>query len=229
MKEEELKQIDDYFQLQSAEAERIEFEKRIGEDKEFADLVAFYTYSKAIVREKLLKNRHAEWNSQKGGNQINFFPKIIVGIAASLLLLVGFWYFGQNYKKNYKELAKNYIQTELLTLPMKMDANTDSLELGKKLYNEKKYKEAFALFDKLQNPEAKQYQGLSSLQSGDYLTAITIFEKQAQNQELLNNKAKFYLSLTYLKNGETAKGEAILKEVIAENLAGKIEAEKLLE
>jgi hypothetical protein len=229
MKEEELKQIDDYFQMQLSESERIAFEQKIKTDPDFADLVAFYTHTKAIEREKILKARHADWTNEKGGKQTKFFPKAIIGIAATLLFLAGFWYFDKIDNKNYEEIATNYIQTELATLPMKMDAAEDSLELGKKLYNEKKYKEAFEIFEIIKKPSAQEFMGLCALQSKDYLRATAIFEQQAQNQELLNNKAKFYLGLTYLKMGETAKGEALMEEVVSENLAGKVEAEKILE
>lgn len=237
MKEEELKQIDDYFQMQLSESERIAFENRINADQEFAELVAFYTHIKAIEREKILATRHTDWTNEKGVRQTKFFPKAIIGIAASLLFFAGFWYFDKLNNKNYEEIATNYLQTELATLPMKMDANEDSLELGKKLYNEKKYKEARYVFDRVavrtkkfgDAVEATQLTGLAALQANDYESAINIFVMLSEDKELLNNKAKFYLALTYLKKGETAKGKAIMEEVVSENLAGKLEAVKILE
>jgi hypothetical protein len=229
MKEEELILIDNYFQQKLTDAERVDFENKLKTDQEFAQTVAFYSHTKAIERDHILKERHKEWTSQKPGKSINFTPKFAIGLAASILLLAGIWFFEIGNKKDSLELATNYIQTDLATLPLKMDATEDSLELGKKLYNNKNYKEAFELFNTINKPEAKEYQGLSALQSGDYLRATALFEQQAQNQELLNNKGKFYLALTYLKMGEKAKGEALLKEVVDGNLAGKGEAEKILE
>jgi tetratricopeptide (TPR) repeat protein len=221
MKEVELKLIDDYFQQKATDAEKTLFEEKLKTENEFAELVAFYSHTKAIEREKILNKKHAEWSKNKGGNSLNFFPKIVMGIAASLLVFLGFWYFNFNNNSSDKNLiVNNYIEQILSQLPMKMNASEDSLELGKKYFNEKKYREAFEIFNSIKTPQAFEFQGLSALKAGDYLQAEAIFEQMSKNPELLNNKGKFYLGITKMKNGQKEEAEKLFDEVISQNLGG---------
>ena len=91
MKETELKLIDDYFQNQLSDSERIAIESRIKTDNEFAELMALFTSSKAILRENNLKNKHQEWNKPTDTKTIIFNPKVVIGLAASLLVFFGIW------------------------------------------------------------------------------------------------------------------------------------------
>ncbi len=217
----ELKLIDDYFLQQASDAEKIVFEEKLKTDKEFAELVAFYSQTKAIERDKILNERHAEWSKNTVNKQFNFFPKIVIGIAASLLILAGFWVFNFNNNSVDKNLVvNNYIDQNLALLPLKMDAVEDGMELGKKYYNDKKYREAFEIFDSIKTPQALEYQGLSALMAKDYLRAEAIFEQLSQNTELLNNKGKFYLGITKMQNGQKEEAEKLFVEVISENLGG---------
>ena len=102
-----------------------------------------------------------------------------------------------------------------------MDANENNLELGKKLYNEKKYNEAKIIFEKIPQIEALEYRGLVALQLGDYIAAQNYFKRLAADTELLENKGKFYLGITMAKKGDNAEAEAIFNEVVKQNLAGK--------
>lgn len=222
MKETELKLIDDYFQNQLSDSERVAFESRIKVDSEFAQLVAFYSSSKAILREDNLKNKHADWNSQKEVKTAQFNPKIVFSLAASLLVFFGIWFFSiQNEPQEYSAFAENYLKNELATLPIKMDAAENNMELGKKLYNEKKYNEAKIIFEKIPQLEALEYRGLVALQLKDYKTAQQYFKRLAANSDLIENKGKFYLGITMAKTGDNKAAEALFDEVIQQNLGGK--------
>ncbi len=218
----ELKFIDDYFQKQLPESERIAFEKKIESDAEFAELVAFYINSKAILQEKNLENKYAEWNSQPKAISKKFNPKIVVGLAACLLVFFGIWFFNiQNEPQEYSAYATEFIKTDLATLPIKMDAHADSLELGKKYYNEKNYTAAATIFEKIPNIAVLEYRGLIALQLGQYEQAENYFKRLATAPDLINNKGKFYLALTLAKKGDSKSAEAIFNEVLTKNLAGK--------
>lgn len=220
----DLNLIDDYFQHKLTDAEKENVEKRILLDEEFAEDVAFYSHTKAILRENILAEKHKEWTNQlpEKGKTINF-TRFGLGIAASILIFMGIWFFGQNDTKNDTNLASNFVSSELATLPLKMDAAEDSLELGKKYYNEKDYKNAIAVFENLSKKQlkAKEFLGLSYLQSKDYDKSIEIFKAQAQNPDLLNNKGKFYLALAYAQKGDLKTAEQIFKEIRKNNLVGK--------
>lgn len=221
--------IDNYFQGNLSNNEKEIFEKKLASDPTFAEEVAFYAHAKATLRTHILNERHADWTSrpQKKGLGIGF-NKIAVGIAAMLLMVGGLWFFIRN---DVTKQANTYIDQSLATLPVKMDATEDSLELGKRFYNEKNYQKANDIFERLlsTNPKALEYAGLAALQQKQYDVAMIYFEKLDQNTELLENKGKFYQALTYLKQGDERRGTAILQEIIDNNLYGKIEAEKILD
>ncbi len=221
--------IDNYFEGNLSENEKEIFEKRLAIDPGFAEDVAFYAHAKATLREQILNERHAEWMSrpQKKGLGVSFI-KIAIGIAAMLLMVVGLWFFRGN---DVTKQANTYIEQSLGTLPVKMGATEDSLELGKRFYNEKNYAKANDIFEKLlyTNPKALEYAGLVALQQNQYDVAMIYFEKLEQNTELLENKGKFFQALTYLKQGDERRGKAILQEIIDNNLYGKKEAVEILD
>jgi tetratricopeptide (TPR) repeat protein len=228
MTEQDLIHIDNYFQQKLSENDKISIEKRISEESDFAETVAFYANTKALAREKALAERHNEWqNRPKPTMKIS---RIATGMAAMLVLVLGFWFFTKD-TDTLSEKANKYIETNLTQLPQTMGTTQDSLQMGIGLYNNKKYTEATAIFEKLieKTPKAIEYLGLSAMQSKQYDVAELYFEKLANNTDLLDNKGKFYLGLNYLKQGDESRGKQALQEVIDENLGGKTEVEKILE
>jgi tetratricopeptide (TPR) repeat protein len=223
--------IDNYFQDKLPMSEKEAFETRLELDKTFAEEVAFYLQTKTTLQTETLRQRHAEWlpNRQRGKRTV-IYTRMAVGIAASLVLLMFGWLLLKKPELTPEQMASEYIEQNLMTLPLKMDETQDSLELGKRFYNEKKYPEAMAIFEKLldREPQALEFTGLTALQMNKYEDAMRYFEKLSQNTELITNKGKFYTALTYLKQGNTQKGKQILQEVIEQNLGGKKEAEAFL-
>ncbi len=222
--------IDNYFQGNLSVEEKEIFEKKLAADPSFAEDVAFYAHAKATQREQVLQECHNEWTSrpQKKGLTVSF-SKIAIGVAAMLLMVAGLWFFVDN--NDVSQEANAYIEQNLTILTVKMDDTEDSLELGKRYYNKKNYTEAIGIFEKLRNtnPKALEYAGLTALQQKQYDKAIIYFEKIDKNAELLENKGKFYIALTYLKQGDEKRGKAILQEIIDNNLYGKKEALEILD
>lgn len=223
--------IDNYFQNKLPTSEKEAFETRLELDKTFAEEVAFYLQTKTTLQTETLRQRHAEWlpNRQRSMRPV-INIRMAMGIAASLVLLMFGWLLLKKPELTPEQMAVEYIEQNLMTLPVKMDETQDSLELGKRFYNEKKYSEAITIFEKLldKEPQALEFTGLTALQMNKYEDAIKYFEKLSQNTELITNKGKFYTALTYLKQGNAQKGKQILQEVIDQNLAGKKEAESFL-
>ncbi|MDZ7898443.1 MAG: tetratricopeptide repeat protein [Arcicella sp.] len=224
-------QIDTYFQGKLSADDKKAFEERLDTDPAFAEDVAFYVASKATLQEQNLRKRHAEWlpNRERSKRTV-IYTRMTMGIAASLVLLMFGWLLLKKPELTPEQMASVYIEENLMNLPVKMDETQDSLELGKRFYNEKKYPEALSVFRQLidNEPQALEFTGLTTLQMNQFGEAITYFERLSQNTELISNKGKFYLALTYLKQGNTQKGRQILQEVITQNLAGKKDAEAFL-
>ncbi|MFN3849756.1 MAG: tetratricopeptide repeat protein [Spirosomataceae bacterium] len=230
MANDELKNIDDYFNQKLSDTDRKVFEEKLAANREFADEFAFYVHTKASERDRILHERHAEWTNQKPKQTpMLSFSKIANGLAAMLVLAIGYWYF---IRTDLTQQTDLYIKQNLATLGTQMgDEQADSLEIGKQFYTKKQFKEAIAIFEKLtdKSPQTIEYLGLCYLQLQDYDSASIFFDKLETNTELLNNKGKFYNALVLIKQGKIQKGERLLKEVIEQNLGGKKDAEKILD
>ena len=223
--------IDDYFEGRLSTAEQQAFERKLEQDKTLADEVAFYLSTKAVLKETVLQKRHAEWTQARPVQSLRW--QWAVGFAAAILLLIGVWYFMLPAESTLQAQAAAYIEENLTELSSRMDTSDDSLQTAVDYYNRKKYAEALFVFKRLAggNPRTKayEYEGLTQLQLKNYDAAIAVFERIAADTELLENRGKFYAAIAYLKKGNNKTAQRLLKEVIAQNLAGKDEAEQWLD
>jgi hypothetical protein len=215
----DLEYIDNYFADRLNAADKLAFEQKLANDSAFAEDVAFFANTKALEREKVLSEKHAQWNKKPSGTVLNF-RLLSVGLAAALLLVMGWWLYVQNTKPDLETLAQNYIDKELSTITTHLDDSVDSLDQGVELYNNGKFAEAYAILEKLNGMNALEYKGLAALKNKNYSVAQKSFEKLAQNTNLIENKGKFYLALTYLQQGKRQKAEVLLQEIKKEGLFG---------
>ncbi len=222
--------IDDYFEGRLSAAEHEAFERKLAQDKALADEVAFYLSTKAALKEANLQKRHAEWARQRFAQSLRW--QWASGIAAAIGLLIVAWYFMTPSNISLQQHAEVYIEENLTRLNTHMDTSNDSLQIAIDYYNHQKYQEALSIFNRLagSNPRAKayEYEGLTQMQLKNYDAAIAIFDQMAADAELLENRGKFYAALAYLKKGESGTAQRLLKEVIAQNLVGKAQAEQWL-
>ncbi len=119
-------------------------------------------------------------------------------------------------------------------LPVKMDANTDSLQMGLRLFNDQKLREAQIVFDNIlheknNDSEAIKYAGITALRLGEYDKALEHFHSLSKQTNLFSNPGKFYEAITLMKRKPVNKKEIddLLQEVIDNNLEGKSEAERI--
>lgn len=232
-----LEQIEKYFNNEMGISERQDFENRLATDAELAENTAFYLNT--IVAAKTLANekRKAEFETLRKEISSRPVHKIkpvtwLVGIAASVLLVVGFWWINQTSALNTEEFANTYIYEHFENLPVKMDANTDSLQMGLRLFNEQKLREAQIVFDNIlheknNDSEAIKYAGITALRLGEYDKALEHFHSLSKQTNLFSNPGKFYEAITLMKRKPVNKKEIedLLQEVIDNNLEGKSEAE----
>ncbi len=234
-----LEQIDKYFNNELSLSERKDFEHQLATDAELADNTAFYLNANLAAKNLANEKRKAEFDTLRQGISSRPVRKIkpvswAVGIAASILLVVGFWRINQASETNTDEFANIYIQEHFENLPVKMDANADSLQMGLRLFNEKKLKEAQRIFEailyrKNNDSESIKYAGITALRLGEYDKALEYFRSLGKQTNLFSNPGKFYEAITLMKQQPVNKKEVedLLQEVIDNNLEGKSEAEKI--
>ena len=227
---EHLGYIDSYFNKELSAEERRIFDQRIEQDPAFAEEVAFYLNAFDSVKAELASQKKARFReiyqeirpAQRPGLVRRFWPYVSAA-AVTIALIFRFIVFGGGVTP--LKLAEEYIHDKLDLIHPVM-GNTDTLELGKKLYNEGKYNEALTLFEKLVESNnskdlAIEYAGIVSLRLEQYDKAIRYFT-QLENTRLKVNPGKFYHALTLMKRnlpGDEVEAKKLLEDVINDKLA----------
>lgn len=224
---------------------KMEFEKRVLTDPEFAEDIAFYFSSRQMggieqqdkkerfrqIYEQYKTDQHQE--VQRPGLIKKFWPW---AAAAAVLVCVVFAWNAWIRPESPKELAENYIARQFQTLPVMMNNGGDSLQAGLQLYNEGRFTQALAMFESLAvgdayNYEAEKYAGIVSLQLNQYDKALQYFTQLENQKGLYVNPGKFYQALTLMKRNRTGDKVAardLLQQVVELDLEGKEYAQKWL-
>ncbi|MDN3655504.1 hypothetical protein QWZ08_07700 [Ferruginibacter paludis] len=232
-----LEYIDDYFNGSPDDQQKQRFEELINNDVAFAEEVAFYVAAKTTLQQHAQQEKKERFNNlyrqQHAVPVVQLKPAKRVWqyfAAASVLLFIFLLtWFVNNRKTSPDQLADTYIQQNLLTLPVTMGTQQDSLQTGLNLYKSDKLPEALQYFETMlknnaADDAAKKYAGIVSLRLKNYDKALTYFKSLELNTASFSNPAKFYHALTLLKRNNTGDKNAavlILQDVVAKDLEGK--------
>ena len=239
--------IDSYFNGAKSEEEKLRFEKRVLEDEEFAQEVAFYISAKGAIKSQVedekkqrfrqLYNEHKDENQQEHKvvpmqkrTRMNFRYLAAASIAVIVISLSVI--FLANNEVSPPQLAETYIEKNMQTLGVTMGSREDSLQTGLGLYNEGKLPEALQIFNQLEEApateaEAKKFAAIIYLRQEKYDQALERFTQLAADTVSFSNRAKFYQALTLMKRnreGDKENATRILQEVRDKNLDGKATA-----
>jgi tetratricopeptide (TPR) repeat protein len=237
-----LEKIDKYFNNELSLSERQDFEIQLVKDDELKQNVSFYFNTRTAAKQLADDKRREEFEelrkklSQKSGDSGKIKPMIwLSGLAASAVLVVGFWWFSRTPDLVTDAIADTYMQEHFQNLPVKMDASADSLQMGLRLFNEQKLTEAQIVFENIlkrknNDSEATKYAGITALRLKNYDKAIQYFKILGSQKDLFANPGKFYEAITLLQKSPMNKKDAdvLLKEVVDNGLEGKEEAQKML-
>ena len=234
-----LEHIDDFFkgQLDAEQAEL--FEKRVMEDPDFADELAFYLSSVHTLRQGASqdkKNHFRELYRNKSGSEqrtVRLWPYMSAA-AAIILILVGVALFYPN--RSADDIAQSYIDKNLSTLSVMMSSIEDSVQRGVRLYNENKFNEALQTFERILSNDPREYKvmeyaGIVSLRLENYDKALAHFEQLSRAPDLYANSGNFYQSLTLMKRnqpGDLRQAKALLTRIVDEHAAHEQAARELL-
>lgn len=245
---ETLEYIENYFTNALDTTGKKAFETRCVTDEAFAREVAFYTMTRQVLREELLKEKQAKWKNLKAAEAIKERPApsakvrdfdfkkwIPYAAAACILFAVALVYL--NGGSSPQQLANNYIEKNIVHIGIEMSASKDSLETGIKFYNDKKYAAALNLFKALDNNlpvtnDAKKYEGFVYLVTKDYDKALEQFDELSK-MDLQSNPGPMLKAITLLRRNKAGDKEAakeLLNKVRSDPKSeGDEEAKKILE
>ena len=222
---------------------RKEFEKKLAEDKEFAEEVAFYLSAKDVIGEEALTEKKERFKKLYDEYKKNNAPRGQQGILRKLwpyvaaAAIIAALIIGRNafFQPSAQQIADNYIKDNFQTLSVTMSTKLDSLQKGLSLYNEGKRTDALQQFESMirndsSSVEAIKYAGIVSLQLNEYDKAIAYFS-HLENFQLYSNPGKFYHALTLLKRnqpGDKQQVSQLLQQVLQNDLEGNETAKRLL-
>ena len=232
--------IEDYFERQLSDEERMRFEEELRTNPALADSVAFYLLVKQNAkeddREKILATKHAEWQklSQAPSKTIT---RQLIYYAAAAVVLIAFglsWFFLNSGIKEKEQLADIYVKENFSTLSVHMDGKADSLQQAVNEYNNGDYQKASTFIRSIlkhdpENAEVQKIAGIVSLKLKDYDNAIIYFHQLGDQKNLFSNPGRFYEAVARLQRGlpvDKKIADNLLNEVIDSNLEGKEEAVK---
>ena len=237
--------IDAYFNRTMAPEQIKEFDRRIRENKEFADQVAFYLAARQSLKEQLigekkewfrqLASKVADGESEQGSPVRQLWIYRAAAAATVVVALAVGWYLFFGKTSSSQQLADNYIKENLTTLSVTMSSTPDTIQNGLRLYNEGRYDSAAKQFERVierdtGNYLAKEYAGIVYLRLANYDTALAYFQ-QLEKYSLFSNPAIFYQALTLLKRnypGDKQQARRLLEQVVDKDLEGKQTAQHWL-
>lgn len=234
--------MENYFSGNKDAADKQAFEKKIMEDSEFAEEVAFYISANGVIQQQVQEERKQRFREIYDQQKVisikqpvrNMWKYIAAaGVLIAVILIA--WFFSGN-KNSPQQLADKYVLENFQTLPVTMSSDQDSTQTGLNLLNSKKLPEALIMFETIvknnpENSDAKKYAGIVTLRLKNYDKALEYFTMLEIDTSLHSNPGKFYKAVTLLErnnNGDKEAAKLLLQEVKDENLEGKSNAEEWL-
>ena len=134
-----------------------------------------------------------------------------------------------------QQLASRYEKDNLQNLPVTMSGESNNIQTGLSLYNNRKYAEALLQFESIigsdsLNSTAITYAGISALKLKKYDEALNWFKK-LETYKLYSNPALLYQALTLMDRNQPndeARVKQLLQQIVQNDLDGKETAQDWL-
>ena len=235
-----LEYIDDYFKGDFSPKEKMEFEKKLAEDPNFADDVAFYISTRQVSKDLVIEEKknnfkriYAEYNKEAKVIPMRRIWSYSAAAAVFVAIVISWFLFMK--PPTTTQLADNYINENLTHLQVTMGSQQDSMQMAVSLYNDGKYNESLAIFEAIvasrpKDNKALEFAGITALRIGNYEKSIQYFSR-LERMQLAYNPGAFYHALTLMKRngpGDADEAKRYLEKVVNEGLEHKEEAPALL-
>ncbi|KLT67946.1 tetratricopeptide repeat protein [Flavobacterium sp. ABG] len=223
MNEERYILFDQYLQSELTVDEKANFEKQLSEDQEFsAEFEAFQIAQQQLenkfgiaaereaFKENLMKISDNHFNKNK--SKVIALKPWNYAVAASVVLLVGLFFFNYTQKPIYEE----YSEHEQAYFTERGDVNT-ALKQAEITFNAHNYKAAIPHFEtalkESKTPEVQYFYGISLLEDNQYKKAETTFEELRSGTSAYKYKATWSLALSKLKQKDYIGCKEILRTI----------------
>ncbi len=233
--------IEAYRQNQLSPAEKLEVEKLIETDAQWARILQQHEEMESFLNDPVANALEAGLAQIQSENEtvVRRIPRwAYAAVAAVALLIIGIWGINQlSSPPDYQGLAMAQFEPYPTYLRLRGGAiNTDSSRLQEALllYDGVAYEEALAILQTIEEEDLKLkaqfYMGNIYLAEGQTDAAIAAFEAVLDKPEhLFTIQSQWYLALAYLQKPESkTQGEAFLEEVAKSETEFALKAQQLL-
>ena len=216
-----------YIEKSLSSAELESFENRLKEDSSFVDAFDEFKDIYQIVENSFSPERAAVMESiQKADSKFNYetsseshskktiaFKPWQMGIAASILLVIGFYLFNNMGQPSYSD----YANPGEIVLTVRSESNLISKE-AETSFNSAKYNEAIIYFDELletspENAEIRFYKAISLIETDKFADGETLLQSLSEGSSAYAYKAVFWRALSQLKQKKYKKAKSILEQI----------------
>jgi tetratricopeptide (TPR) repeat protein len=213
--------INGYFEQTLTASDLQEFERRIAEDVDFADEVAFRKQVQAAITQSErseIKAQLQDFEVEMSATPIKKLPMgRWISIAASLVIAVGaslWFYTHSSYSSN---LYETYYQPFPNVVQPIVRGEQASNEIAKafKAYEAGSYQEARDIFVQYSDENSVFYAGLCEMQLNDFAKAIPYFDSTIAKKSTFVLYAKWYKALALIKLNKKFEAVDILEELAA--------------
>lgn len=219
MNEERYILFENYLSNELSAEEKINFEKQLVEDPEFASAFEIFKelhlhLENKFGNEQELKAFKKNLKSISKDHFKTKKPKVVAfkpwqyAIAASVAILVGLFVF-QNINPSFED----YNNPEMATFIERGDVN-ENLKLAQDAFNAKNYKTTIPYFEAILNstktPEIQYFYAVSLLEDNQFQKAETNLSELKSGNSIYKNKATWYLALSKLKQEDYKSCKEIL-------------------
>lgn len=218
--------FEDYLKGSLSPKGKLSFEKKLAENDSFREefnaykeISNFLEHKFSPERKKLKQtlkqtsDNYFKTNATKEKTKIFKLNSWQYGIAASILLLIGFYFFNLNNKIAYSD----YAFSEKINLVERNSPNK-LLKNAEVAFNSKNYKQAIVYFDSILEKnsdysEIKFYKSISLIETNQFSKADSLLSNLASSASVFKDKALFYLALSKLKQKDKQACKTLLKRV----------------
>lgn len=221
-----------------------EFQQKLNTDPELASSVILHReLAETLAGNRIhqfretVKEVNAKWRPAKGRKWLRVLksPQNLA-VAASLLLLIGFFGWWALQSPPNPEIASEYFDQLPLHTLMSPDSNEEQAlrSEANQAYINKDYSIAGEKFQSLAqlNPDDRNYQlylGISQLGSQQAAAAVTTLQPLAESEDgTVNLEATWYLALAYLQMDQAEDAKPYLERLVQNGTFRAVEAERIL-
>ncbi|MGJ8548877.1 tetratricopeptide repeat protein [Winogradskyella wichelsiae] len=178
----------------------------IENEQENSDFKANLDVISNMYFNKLEKDKTIEQPSHK----FNFYK---YGIAASVIILIGFFVFNQFSDPTYED----YNSFNTISLTVRSGEN-EAMTKAEHSFNSKDYKEAIIAFNEIlendySNLEIQLYKSIALVETNQFQEADELLLKLSQGNSAYQDNAKWILALSYLKQEKITAVVETLKTI----------------